>query len=105
MPRIDYDTPDYVTRVLVQHNQSANLQPADKMLRSACLHCHGLGFSIDALADRTLARANFPAKPAHHIASIEMAVERDRVVTARKAAEAAAKAAAESASQTPDQTP
>lgn len=60
----------------VQHNQSANLRPNEKMIRSVCMDCHGLGFAIDALADPALIRRNFTGQPAVHIESIDMAVER-----------------------------
>ncbi len=77
LPRIDYSTKDYVDRILVQHNQSATMRPADKMLRPVCLNCHGLGYSINALADQALIRDNFNRPPAVQVDSIQMAVERD----------------------------
>ena len=64
-------------RVLVQHNQNDNLRPNEKMIRSSCMQCHGLGFAIDSLADPELLKQNFNGKTHHHIKSIEMAVERD----------------------------
>ncbi len=60
----------------VQHNQSDNLRPNEKMIRSVCLDCHGLGFAIDALADEALINRNFTGRPALHIESIDMAVDR-----------------------------
>jgi formate-dependent nitrite reductase cytochrome c552 subunit len=62
--------------VRVQHNQNANLRPNEKMIREVCMNCHGLGFSIDALADPALVEANFRGSPAHHIESIEMAARK-----------------------------
>lgn len=58
--------------VRVQHNQNDNLRPNEKMLRSVCLHCHGLGFSIDALADQKLIENNFSGQPSVHIESLDM---------------------------------
>jgi hypothetical protein len=55
----------------VQHNQNQNLQPNEKMIRAVCVHCHGLGFAIDALADVTLILNNFNGPPAVHIPSLE----------------------------------
>jgi len=78
--------------VLVQHNQNDNLRPNEKMIRSVCLECHGLGFSIDALADRDLIERNFNGAPGEHIASIDLAVERRRQVEAERARERAAAA-------------
>jgi formate-dependent nitrite reductase cytochrome c552 subunit len=66
------------TRVLVQHNQNANLRPNEKMLRTVCLDCHGLGFALDALADPALVRANFRGRPSRHIESLDLAERRRR---------------------------
>ncbi|HEX9785560.1 MAG TPA: cytochrome c3 family protein [Opitutaceae bacterium] len=58
--------------VRVQHNQNLNLRPAEKMLRSVCLDCHGYAFALDALADPNLVQVNFRGTPAHHLETIEM---------------------------------
>lgn len=63
-------------QVKVQHNQSDNLRPNQKMVRDVCLACHGLGFSLDALADRDLIQRNFAGKPAIHLKSLEMTEQR-----------------------------
>lgn len=65
-----------VTSVLVQHDQNANLRPNDKMIRSVCTSCHGLGFSMDALADPEMLRRNFNGRPGRHVTSLEMAEKR-----------------------------
>jgi hypothetical protein len=65
-----------VDQVLVQHNQNLNLRPNEKMIRSVCLHCHGLGFSLNALADAALVRRNFAGQPTARVASLEMAEKR-----------------------------
>lgn len=75
MPRIDFDVNDWMSRTLVDHNQSANFAPNSKMIRSACLHCHGLGFSIDSLADRQLIESNFQGQPSVHVESINLAIK------------------------------
>lgn len=61
---------------LAAHNQNANLRPNEKMLRTVCMNCHGLGFAIDALADAELVRRNFTGSPAKHIPSIDWALNR-----------------------------
>jgi formate-dependent nitrite reductase cytochrome c552 subunit len=61
--------------VSAQHDQSANLRPRDKMVRSVCMNCHGVGFSLDALADESLVRRNFNGLPSEHVQSLDM-VER-----------------------------
>lgn len=69
---------EYVT---VQHNQNDNLRPREKMIRSVCMHCHGLPFSIDALADTNLVTSNFTGKPSTHIESIDWAMRREHTKT------------------------
>lgn len=78
MPRIDFDINDWVSRLGADHNQSANLSPNSKMLRSSCLHCHGMGFSLDSLADTTLINKNFIGKSQVHVRSLELAEEDHR---------------------------
>ena len=79
MPRIEFDVNDWLTRVMVDHNQSANLSPNSKMIRSACTQCHGLGFSIDALADQALIDNNFRGSPSLHIDTMDLAAaEKER---------------------------
>ena len=65
-------------QVIVTHNQNANLRPNEKMIRSVCADCHGLKFTIDALADPALIARNFKGKPAHHIESIDWVENRMR---------------------------
>ena len=60
-------------RILVAHNQNDFLRPNEKMIRSSCLTCHGLGFSIDALADPALVLDNFDGRPASVNPSIHYA--------------------------------
>lgn len=78
MPRIDYDVNDWMSRVMVDHNQSASLSPNSKMIRPACLHCHGLGFSIDALADQALIDNNFNGQPQVQVDTMKLAEEDDK---------------------------
>jgi hypothetical protein len=61
--------------VRVDHDQNDNLRPRDKMVRSVCLACHGLGFTLDALADADLVDRNFNGRPAVHVPTLDM-VER-----------------------------
>jgi hypothetical protein len=74
LPRVEHRQDD-VKRILVQHNQNDTLRPAEKMIRPVCMSCHGLAFSIDALADTALALNNYRGRPKTHIRSIEMALE------------------------------
>ena len=85
LPRVEFTTPEDETRVLVQHNQNDNLRPNEKMVRSVCMNCHGLQFSLDALADGKLIGRNFKGMPAKQIESIRMALEAEKRGAARKA--------------------
>ncbi len=73
MPRINHDINDWMSRVIVDHNQSANLSPNSKMIRGACQNCHGLEFSIDAMADDVLIKNNFIGRPGLQVESMGMA--------------------------------
>ena len=75
MPRVEYDVNDWLTRVMVDHNQNANLSPNTKMIRSSCMQCHGLEFSIDALADPELVENNFNGRPSVHVETMDLAAE------------------------------
>ena len=63
-------------RITTSHNQNDNLRPNEKMIRTACLDCHGLDFSLNALADTELVRRNFAGQPNVQVESIEWAVRR-----------------------------
>ncbi len=73
MPRVNFDVNDWMSRILVDHNQNATLSPNEKMIRPACLHCHGLGYTLDALADPALIENNFRGMPAVHVKSMALA--------------------------------
>jgi len=55
MPRIENEGGGYY----VSHDNTANLTPNEKMIRSACANCHGLQFSMNALSDPDLISNNF----------------------------------------------
>jgi predicted CXXCH cytochrome family protein len=85
MPRILMDVDAFASRIVVEHNQSATLSPTSKMIRPACLHCHGLGFSIDALADPSLVANNFSGKPRTHVESMTMSAAYDQAQRQKRA--------------------
>ncbi|MEO1205693.1 MAG: cytochrome c3 family protein [Pseudomonadota bacterium] len=77
MPRTWMEDETGYDEVLVtNHNQNANLRPNEKMIRSVCMDCHGLGFAIDALADKELVKKNFDGRPSAHIESIDWVMKR-----------------------------
>ncbi len=61
--------------LVVDHNQNNYLRPNEKMVRSSCIHCHGLQFSLNALADKDLVQKNFRGTPKVHVKSFEMIEE------------------------------
>jgi formate-dependent nitrite reductase cytochrome c552 subunit len=92
LPRDEYRAPDGGgKRVLVQHNQSDNLRPGEKMIRPVCMNCHGLGFATDALADRTLVNNNFLGEPRTRIRSLDMVAQRMKALAEKRRQDAAAK--------------
>lgn len=72
MPRSEDDS----GRKATQHNQNDNLRPSEKMARSVCQGCHGLPFTLDALADAKLVQENFGRAPTAHVASSDFAKNR-----------------------------
>ena len=59
-------------QIYVEHNQNDNLRPNEKMIRTVCSNCHGLGFSINSLADTELIQSNFNRAPNTQIPSLEL---------------------------------
>lgn len=68
LPRVDHSG-----EVRVAHNQNDTLRPNEKMVRPVCLNCHGLQFSLDALADERLVANNFVGLPSAKVKSLEWA--------------------------------
>jgi hypothetical protein len=84
MPAIETRRPDGRKAIFVTHNQNDNLRPNEKMVRSVCGDCHGLQFTLDALADRKLIDKNFTGLSGVHIESIEWAQRRARERSKRR---------------------
>jgi hypothetical protein len=76
MPLHEERRPDGSRARFVNHNQNDNLRPNEKMVRSVCGHCHGLQFTLDALADPALIQNNFSGPPTIRIESIDWALRR-----------------------------
>ena len=68
MPTLEQDG-----EMVVQHNQNHNLRPNEKMIRSVCMSCHGLEFSLNSLADSLLIERCFDGQPSTEIDSAQMA--------------------------------
>lgn len=78
MPRVESRDADGHPIVVATHNQNDNLRPNEKMVRSVCASCHGLQFTLDALADPGLVDANFNGAPKRHVESLEWVERRMR---------------------------
>lgn len=73
MPRSDMEVNDWLSRIAVNHNQSDVQSPNSQMLRPACLHCHGMDYSLKALADESLVERNFDGSPTTTLETMELA--------------------------------
>ena len=81
MPRVSLDVNDWLSRTVVMHNQNYNLRPNEKMLRSSCLNCHGLEFSMSALMDEALINNNFQGQPDIPVEAMDLArKDKERVL-------------------------
>lgn len=76
LPRVQHKNSYGEERVFVTHNQNDNLRPNEKMVRGVCLDCHGLEFTLDALADPALIANNFKGQPSRHVESIDWVAAR-----------------------------
>lgn len=68
MPRMENED----GRVIVQHNQNDNLRPNEKMLRGVCMDCHGVEFSLLALADPAMVDTCYEGTPADGLETMPM---------------------------------
>ncbi|HYU16374.1 MAG TPA: hypothetical protein VEL05_09890, partial [Candidatus Acidoferrum sp.] len=62
-----------------EHNQNASLRPVETMVRPVCQACHGIGYSLAALADRGLVERNFRGAPSAPAAANTMTMVRAKV--------------------------
>jgi len=61
--------------VIVNHDQSSNLRPNEKMLREVCVNCHGLQFAMNSITDKELIKDNFSKKPTKKHPGIQWSVD------------------------------
>lgn len=66
-------------RIFVDHNQNNTLRPNEKMVRTVCMNCHGLKFSLESLADADLINNNFVGLPKMENKGFAMAREREEL--------------------------
>lgn len=74
MPRVEGESAGFSSdSIRVVHNQSWNLAPVEKMVRSVCMNCHGLKFSLNALADSASKDTCYEGVPLKQLKTVEMA--------------------------------
>lgn len=72
MPRVEDSASG---RVVPRHDSNANLRPNQLMVTSVCTHCHGVRFSLNALADPEQVDAGFRVPPVVRDHSIRRRLE------------------------------
>lgn len=63
LPRSAQEKVDGTTVVKVNHNNTYNLKPQDRMVGDVCMNCHGLEYSYNSIFDDDLVEANFDRPP------------------------------------------
>ena len=63
LPRTAQDKVNGTTVVKVNHNNTHNLKPQDRMVGDVCMNCHGLEYSFNSIFDDALVEANFDRPP------------------------------------------
>ena len=61
LPRVIDEFDD--TLVRVNHNNTYNLKPQDRMVGDVCMNCHGVEYSYNSIFDLELVEANFDRPP------------------------------------------
>ena len=60
------------SNVLVNHNNTYNLKPRDRMASEVCMNCHGMEYSFNSIFDNELVNSNFSKPPEIHLKSFDM---------------------------------
>ncbi|MBE9067825.1 cytochrome c3 family protein [Leptolyngbya cf. ectocarpi LEGE 11479] len=58
--------------VHVNHNNTYNLKPQDRMVGDVCMNCHGIEYSYNSIFDPELVEANFDRPPTLELQSFEL---------------------------------
>ncbi len=58
--------------VVVNHNNTYNLKPRDRMVQDVCMNCHGLEYSYNSIFDDDLVTANFARPPTQKLQTFEL---------------------------------
>ena len=58
--------------VFVNHNNTYNLLPRDRMVADVCMHCHGMEYSYNSIFDDRLVEANFARPPTLQMETLDL---------------------------------
>ncbi len=70
LPRITDEFDETV--VHVNHNNTYNLKPQDRMVGDVCMNCHGIEYSYNSIFDPELVESNFDRPPTLEMESFEL---------------------------------
>ena len=70
LPRITDEFDETV--VHVNHNNTYNLKPQDRMVGDVCMNCHGIEYSYNSIFDPELVEANFDRPPILEMESFDL---------------------------------
>lgn len=62
-------------RVFVNHNNTYNLLPRDRMVADVCMNCHGMEYSYKSIFDNELVEANFNRPPEEDLETLKLVRE------------------------------
>ncbi|MGK7876211.1 MAG: cytochrome c3 family protein [Xenococcaceae cyanobacterium] len=67
LPRQEFDGV-----IHVNHNNTYNLLPRDRMVQDVCMNCHGMEYSYNSIFDDELVETNFARPPTQDLKTLEM---------------------------------
>ena len=71
LPRVTHGQGDSAF-VKVNHNNTYNLKPQDRMVGDVCMNCHGIEYSYNSIFDPELIEANFDRPPTLGMETFEL---------------------------------
>ncbi|ESA34850.1 doubled cxxch domain-containing protein [Leptolyngbya sp. Heron Island J] len=71
LPRVVHGQGDNAV-VKVNHNNTYNLKPQDRMVGDVCMSCHGIEYSYNSIFDPELVEANFDRPPNLEMETFEL---------------------------------
>lgn len=72
LPRTAQKKGDGTLLVNVNHNNTYNLKPQDRMVGDVCMNCHGMEYGYNSIFDDALVEANFDRPPTLEHPSFEL---------------------------------